>query len=222
MKREAGITGAELMLNNAVKLRSSAEALARIEHYGHATSLLILAAEEALKAIVFCASANGIEVDPEGEIKYKRWHKARHGLASKLLFIGTYIKRNDIVVNDAECIDRKIINVLRRLYEDVQSDEVPEEVYATLSWWKGANDLKQRGMYVDEAPGGWVTPSEFPRGTYVEAYNAVGPIIDAARIIRVLEKRGYVGELKSFVEVDYVALERELVTELRLVDESTR
>lgn len=219
IKNEKRIAGAKLMLSNALSLRSAAEDLARAARYGYATSLLVLAAEEALKAVLYYSAGNGLELHPDGLENYQRSHKKRHGLACALLIIVYYVEKTGLEVDDWGAIEERIVEVFKQLFLDVKNHAVPEQVHAVLHWWQRANDLKQKGMYVDEEPGGWSAPSEVSQGTYNETYGFVKPIIDGARVIRVLERSGYISEFRRMFDIDYDALERQLAVELRLEGE---
>lgn len=207
------------MVRNALSLRSSAETLAHSAKYGHAISLLVLAAEEAVKAVLYYSAGNGLQIDPAGINDYKKLHKKRHGLACALLIIACYVEKSASEADDRDAVGENIIEVLKQLFADVQNDEVPERARAVLQWWKGANDLKQKGMYVDDEGDGWSTPSKVSQDTYDVAYESVKPIIDGARLIRVLERTGYNFEFRRMFDNNYDALERRLAVELRLEDE---
>lgn len=219
IRNEKYITGAELMLSNALNLRSSAEDLARSERYGYATALLFLAAEEALKAVVYYSAGNGIDPDPDGVENYHKSHKKRHGLARALLVSFYYAEKTGSKMDNRGALGQAIAEVIKQLVADVQNDELPEQVRTVLQWWKRANDLKQRGMYVDEEPDGWSAPSEVSQDTYKEAYESVKPIINGARFIRVLERSGYITEFRRMLDIDYDALEKCLAVELGIKEE---
>ena len=220
MRNEKHIAGAELMLNNALGLRSSAEELARSERYGYATSLLILAAEEALKAVVYYSAGNGMDLDPDGLETYQRSHKKRHGLARALLVIVYYVDKIGSEADDWGAVGEDIVEVFKKLFTDVQNNDVPEQVRTVLHWWKRANDLKQKGLYVDGEPDGWSTPCKVSRDIYDETYEAVKPILDGARLIRVLERRGCITDLRRTLDIDYDAIETRLAVELQLPNDS--
>lgn len=216
MKNQKNIVGAELMLKNALGLRSSAEALAHESKYGYATSLLILAAEEALKAVVYYSAGVGIALDPDGVNKYQKSHRKRHRLTSALLVMSYYVEKSRLAVGDEIGVERKIVEILKLLFADVQNGEIPDRVSEVIEWWKCANQLKQKGMYVDEESDGWSAPSQFSQDTYDEVYESVRPIIDGARFIRLIERCGYTVELKRLFDIDYDALGSELAIEFQL------
>ncbi len=149
---KAGITKCR---ENAEDLVKAAKQIVKKRKYGPACSLLVLSCEESVKACALVSIYLGTESQFPIE-KYFRVHQKKH-------------------------ITGKEIEGLIRPFDGLEQflaickGGLPAALKFVLNffvtkppskWWKGADDLKKQGLYVDLVSEGWRTPSEVSPETY--------------------------------------------------------
>lgn len=200
--------GGFVVSSNAKQLYKSANALADTGQYGHATALLILASEEATKAILYCLSSLGINIDPEGIDEYERSHIKRHRLMRLAATITHYIDIDNDYDISLDNYFEGVIDLTLKMAADFISETVSQEVINSRKWWDGANSLKQRGLYVDYENGAWISPADLGKEEYMECLDKVTPVVMVARLLKTFDRNDVSGHLRDFSEKD---LEAELM-----------
>lgn len=174
--------GAILTARNAGRLRRSALTLSQVRSFGPAVALLILAAEEAIKSAVLLARSYGLDLAPDGIDPYMRWHSSRMEMARSLLIAAHYsqqVVKADVAKASVETL---LSEMMQKFVDDLVSSRIPAEVTSLKSWWREANELKQRGFYVDRAGNGWTTPDSVGLECFDQTLHMVDPVIAGARI----------------------------------------
>lgn len=214
--------GSELALNNAGNLFGVAELAAKSAQYGVATSLLILSAEEAIKAgmllIKQCDPSLGL--DDIGD--YFSKHPVKHRMIASIEIWHSFF---DIMLNARlepiialsskvklpskkelkEARDQGVQNLIVAL-EQLASGA--SELYSNQAWWNGANIQKNQGLYVNIVGQNWEAPGSITKNDYLKAKKIVA------------EFKEKVGCLKrAIVDPEYLAIYSELRLEF---EESTR
>jgi len=192
------LRGAEYASENALELYESAEDLARVEHYGPACSLLVLAGEEASKAMVLLARYQGLEIVPQ----MKKWrqnmmsrHEPRHEFSQlgALLerMVDSFIEgqeaflehRDEDEERAREARMKTIEGHAKRLLDD--STDEAQELQREVDWWENAEKLKQNGLYLDYNEEGWTRPKDITEDSYQKSLRIVKKSVDStAEIVR--------------------------------------
>jgi len=173
--------GSRLALENADRHLRCGEALALSREFGMATSHMVLAAEEALKAGVLAMLGEGIELPLRMLAAILTQHKPRQTVGALLalgqFFLATWsdmISSLDQKHPDSSTLeyieDRRIAvaNLVQELNRAADASPGESRIIDVLDWWAQSNHLKQRGFYVDIKDGEWSGPyslSEFEFNT---------------------------------------------------------
>lgn len=202
------LVGGTLTGKNARNLYLSAKRLAAEGRYGPACSLLILAAEEAVKAVDRVFLGFGIDMDPNTLPAKRQNHKYRHGAARLAMAIAWYTQRYEPMPEmSAEWRDR-LEPALRDLIRDWNREQLPTEVQQTWDWWRQANALKMRGFYVDQSNDKWLAPDTLSEADYLNTIRHVKPFVSVRLLIRALEKYDWIktmeAEIKRFEDPNVV------------------
>lgn len=194
-------TGAAHAIENAQRLKDSAAALAEREDYASGISLLVLAAEEAVKAFLF--SLHIIESPLPNDLVQDllRHHRVRHAFSSALTLLSGELelavdaeirardeelekwKERDVNPEDPApgriaVIARLLDGATQRVMSQIQPTEEWIEESAEAEWWENANRLKMAGLYVDPTDEGWQTPQELDEEDYREAVQYAGSFVE--------------------------------------------
>jgi AbiV family abortive infection protein len=181
--------GFNYCLDNSNRLFRSAEAVSKKGFYGIANSLLILSAEEGIKAILFSLKFT----QPEKKYKVEHIfsdHVKKHNF-SKGIF-GTW-KHASIAVDEIKADLKKEFPKLRKFPPELLKQRYDSKVSAFSSaedishektdkkWWNMANQMKNKGFYVDYINGDWVLPTvskaEY-RKSYMYVVRLVLPLLE--------------------------------------------
>ena len=153
------IPGFQNSLQNANSLFQTANELADNNKYGYAISLLILASEEAIKAIMLLRSYHLgiIDYSELGEIFTR--HKVKLDLIASLMWFAYPFKilmpeierklsepTNESQLEIQQEIEKKteqFVNWYREQLDNKRSD-----LWKIFSWWQKANNVKLSGLYV--------------------------------------------------------------------------
>jgi AbiV family abortive infection protein len=151
--------------NNAGRLRDVAGAAAELNELG--VALLVLALEEAVKT----------------DLLTMRWKMAlRHPGLDYLVKNPDVVTKRDHSVRHLVAARQLYSNELYRLHAGGMRDDAVElaarAVAAQVDWLRKADQLKQRGLYVD--PLQRSTPSTIVRADYDAAVAIVGPYVTAS------------------------------------------
>lgn len=160
--------------------------LAATEHYGVATSLCILPAEESIKAIFILQQS----IAPDEKIsdfdKIFRSHKVKHEYLIELMKLMDLIRFQMM----EQYLRYAPTRALRRMFakkfpefEKIHRDLIKhlkplQEMHAILDWFKKANDLKNRGLYLDIQDKEWKVPKDIDAKAYQTALEYATEIYD--------------------------------------------
>lgn len=157
-------------------------ALAKINSFGRATSLLILSMEENMKAVILYLDGNGFQFRPKVKGIQNLFinHKLRYPLA--LVLSGFNIFRKDLrefifKIKDNPAVI-KDFDKNKKKWEDLAKGYFIEKVkqfIAEIKWFSSAEYLRQEGMYVDYDDV-LKTPLDIDEQDYNEVYVRVSAI----------------------------------------------
>lgn len=183
-------------IKNAIILQDTAKYAAGNNNFGVATSLMILSIEEIIKAQVLFFQGVGIRVHRiKNANKIFSSHKDKHQVASQLQFlkiIEGFINAWNYKPNKKKYkTDSKLMNTILNGLQDVQSFIEPislisksvEQMKGNVEWIEKANDLKNRGFYVDYK-GDIKLPQDVTIETFDKASSINKECIDLYRIIK--------------------------------------
>lgn len=185
--------GALLALKNSDNLINAGRLLADSKAFGPATSLMVLAGEEIIKAWAWMMSGMGMPIPVKNQRELLQRHPVRHDVA-RAQFMMIYLLIEFL---------RRVINVQEKYPEGGEGfREARMEMfmdYATgflakldsdpafttvMEWWEGANTRKNRGFYVDLTEGGWLSPEEVTHTDFQESLE----IVTELREVKLSEK----------------------------------
>jgi AbiV family abortive infection protein len=165
----AAVEGARLAVTNAKRLRDAHSVLRDHQMFGASASTLILAAEEAMKAVVLAAKGLGFNIDRRtlGGVLYH--HEVRHGTVMVIQMasvawgetIQSFVSQ-DWDIETEEELDERLRGMLVPLME---SDALNlERIFQTdreIEWWGNASELREDALYVNWDNGSWTSPSDW-------------------------------------------------------------
>lgn len=168
MRREDIWRGAQLMASNAAQLYKSAEAVAGGKCYGPAVSLLILSAEEAIKALAYAYAAISDSGIKEIEKDF-RTHKIKHTYGSLIgMFTDVMPKILERAVSIDEDEDTPAFLKRIRFSEYAKKICGGHENEKLEAWCENANNMKNAGFYVDFVDGAWRAPRLMTERDFLE------------------------------------------------------
>ena len=193
-----------VIANNGADLLKVSKLSQAIGSHGITLSLLILGAEEYVKAIVILLKANDVRVFDVLEIRQIfRDHKKKHEVA-------TFLEMANIIepiINVAEWnekrkkrkhlpfFDRLVINL--KGFSEALSPV--QKIVESLEWWEHADEWKNRGLYVDYN-NILQTPNDFGKMDYERAESAVKRLIRNYRIINIIFNRSPINVRKELAD----------------------
>ncbi|MEZ4720664.1 MAG: AbiV family abortive infection protein [Flavobacteriales bacterium] len=161
--------------------------IAESEHYGLASSILVISAEESMKAYAILSRALFPFIEFENYNKVFRDHKFKiesiRGLvAMDALFQAAMIHIQEPKIKALETDSsnmsaiRKqgIDNMVKWLDDDIQGRS---DFDTELIWWKKAQSLKERGFYVSDKSATWVTPDSVTKAEFDQTKEYVSRIL---------------------------------------------
>lgn len=186
--------GYKLALDNAKSLNKIADISAAKEEFGIACSLNILAAEEAIKAVVILTKHYHPQMDSKEFAETFTSHKNKHSLIqfltilSKISINMIYDKFQeqkhyfDIVETFPEEEAKKFKEKYKYLYKVVDWVKIQKPAVdnfdEAFKWWTQANLQKNRGLYVDIVDKKWHNPRAFTKEKYERERQYTATLID--------------------------------------------
>lgn len=182
-------SGYPLVLINARRHLTCAEILAANDQHGSAVAHLVLATEEAVKAVALFMVSEGLAPRQMTLRALLTQHGTRQlmgFLAGVLDFLATGWGRIATRLNE-DFPDRS-----SEAYRDARAERVAEFVaelnrvadaprgqtgIMMLDWWNRANALKQRGLYVDFRRGTWIGPDTVSADEYATSHEFVMEVV---------------------------------------------
>ena len=193
-----------IISKNGADLLKVSNLSAGIGRHGIALSLLILGAEEYVKAIVILLKTNDVRVFDVPEIRQVfRDHKKKHEVATFIELaniIEPLIKLSDWNENRKR---RKQLPFWERLMQNLKdlSEALQpfQQISESYNWWEYADEYKKRGFYVDYK-NNLQTPNDFIIKDYEQAEAAVKRLIKSYRIINIIFNRSAVKVRKELAD----------------------
>jgi len=170
-----------MLLDSAVRLLDCGTALAESGQYGVARSLVILAAEEASRALFYAFYGLGARVSPEalGHTSHRR----RHGFIAEQMRFRRLAFDGFVAGLDFKTRAPPSNEEIQQGWQKYRSlmDGEPEARRATIDgWWQRASDAKNAGFYVDYIGADWRTPGDISREEYGKAVEIVEEFVENA------------------------------------------
>ena len=172
---------------NVRNLFLASEALCEVNHYGLATSLVILSAEEAIKGMT-CAYCSISESKDESKINQDLLnHTIKHELgldyyclhhmAARVLKFALYLDGRDDFTDDRK--QKIIIDYVNKYQKEVEEKKFPE-IAVVEGWRKNANRIKNECLYVGRYKDHWRNPSNTSIKTYKRQKKVSRYFVEAA------------------------------------------
>jgi AbiV family abortive infection protein len=164
---DAALEGAVLCLGNARAHRHAARVLTAEKSFGCAVSHLVLGSEEVAKAVILISVGYGVEWDDKYLKVWFTRHWPRHFAGQFTIMLEAVLERH-FPRGDMEGMNpgaqlRAAWRMMRFLRKNLVSEIFAlgndPELAKQIEWWGEADELKQRGFYVDYTSGKWRTPS---------------------------------------------------------------
>ena len=185
-------------LGNAQNHSDASDTLSKNKQYGLATSHLILAAEEAIKAYELLAiSAIGNKNEDNLKVLF-RDHNVKLGLVQSLVVLDLLFGRiTEALLWQFEYTEGKPTKeeyaAMKKIQEQkteklkewlITQMEDDSEVAVHADWWRNANKLKKEGFYVDFDGSKWRSPKSFSKKDYKKAHKHVNYLIDKVQNLK--------------------------------------
>lgn len=193
-------------------------ALAKINSFGRATSLLILSMEENMKAVILYLDGNGFQFRPKVKGIQNLFinHKLRYPLALVLSGFNIFrkdlrefifkIKDNPAVIKDFDKNKEKWEGLAKGYFI-----EKVKQFIAEITWFSSAEYLRQEGMYVDYDDV-LKTPLDINEQDYNEVYVRVSAMREfTADFLTAFDDRGEEGEEE--LKKQLKELQKQFITE---------
>lgn len=169
------------LLENSKVLLKSAELLSQKENFGVATSLTILGGEELVKAAFLYFRGKGFQfMQFEGFKGVFTNHAPKHEaakVAELLRIFDALIKLNEFSSekDGVKTGDRTARSVFTFLKMAISFLEPISKMSQNIEWWINADNLKNRGLYVDYK-NELLSPSQITSTDYDKAVNIIGEL----------------------------------------------
>lgn len=195
--------GAVLALTNARRHLRAADALAKRRLFGLASSHVVLALEELAKSWTLTLVGMGIDVPKKmlADVMYK--HDVRHTIIFGSLYsfviqglivlAGKRVQQRHRIKDYPPELRPEFVREVKLLFKSLGSRSRKENpVYAVLQLTGGANDLKNRGLYVDFDGKKWIHPGSLSEKDFSDAYEIAKLLLRGqGQHIRFVNKIGF-------------------------------
>lgn len=181
------LKGFKIILSNANNHFNCAKILADKKLFGLAISHLILASEEAIKAIYFARK----KMFPDERLDITGLfsnHFSKHSTAVDIMdlvkdfyynsvsLIADHISKNP----DVSDKDKSIVESEHKLFVEQYNKFNLEYL---IKWWEKANRLKNKGFYADYYRNKWSSPEDLKEQDYLESYPITGVFLAFVNIL---------------------------------------
>lgn len=186
--------GYKLALDNSKALVKVSKKSADLEEYGIACSLNILAAEEAIKAVVILTKHYFPFVSSKDFKEIFKSHKKKHQGIMLLTFLTKYLIDH---IYDKYQTDKHLFDFVEQLPEEESKQlkkkyeyfyksiefaktnkEKSERFDKAIKWWNQANDDKNKGFYVDLVNKKWHNPRNIEKSKFIAESSYVADLIE--------------------------------------------
>lgn len=190
-KKETLLHGAKYCLANANAHFECAQESGKIRHYGIANSLLILSVEECIKCAALLSGYLNVKIPFAIEpIFYK--HRDKHKQAAEVqpLMEEIFLIKSIVqTILEKRKLTFSFILDLALLVIFLKNYEKKKEKIAL--WWKEANNLKNKGFYVDFKNNNWVSPDCFNEENYIESLGIAKTFVEVLEFVKDLRDEDY-------------------------------
>lgn len=189
LPKESLLAGAKHCLKNAEMHFDSAKRIAEAGHYPIANSLLILAAEEAVKGYVL--TAGFFSVPLPFKISPIFWsHTSKHTQAEDIeaMVVVSYAISQAFADPKKGWANQLVQAVISGVALTMTLGAMKSE---RVKWWRDANEMKNRGFYVDFVNGDWIAEGRISQDDYKKTVETVEPFLGGVRHIMSLNELDY-------------------------------
>jgi len=201
-----------LIAKNANTLLNSSALLYKKDYVGPALSLLILGAEEYVKAVILLLHSHNINVFHVKEItEIFHKHKRKHEVAIFLELSNFVDLAMEFDKWNENRKTRRKFSFLDRFIENFKSfDKVlypMAKMGANITWWNNADDYKKRGFYADYTDE-LILPESILGKEYINASTVVKDLKKRYQFLHIIFERSPESEGQSIVKMlnDGIAL----------------
>lgn len=184
------LDGAKQCAENANDLYTGGIELSKSKKYGAANSLLILAAEEYVKAGVLIIGFCGFTPDFKVEQIFVH-HNAKHKQAKKMFPVLRFVSTLSKLVKIKEIKSSNRLHTIFQKALAVLSLFVNSKEKKFVTWWNKADNQKNIGLYVDYRQSKWQLPSQIEEADFMKTKSMVEPFVTAFKFIDKLEGDDY-------------------------------
>jgi AbiV family abortive infection protein len=183
------LIGAKHCLTNATMHFDSAKSIAKLGHYPIANSLLILAAEEAVKGYVLTAAFFSVPL-PFKISPIFRNHTSKHVQAEDMeaMVVVSYAMSKAFADPKKNFMNQLVQAIISAATVGMSLDSIRSE---RTKWWKDANNMKNRSLYVDFRNGAWLTEHRISEEEYRKTVGIVEPFLEGVKYIMGLKESDY-------------------------------
>ncbi len=194
MENDTFIKGFRLTFENAQRLYNAAKVLEKKEEFAIANSLLILSAEEGIKAYTILNQYFFPNKKFDDFDKYSKDHKQKLKTIKSVSIISQIAEKFyelfyvPIIENTIESKeDKKTIrhnsfqNLLTWLENEAKLKHT--ELSKQSAWWMHANTMKKNGFYVSYNNGQWTNPSSIKKDNYLKSKKHVSTFINQVDVL---------------------------------------
>jgi AbiV family abortive infection protein len=195
--RDKTFKGIRLCAKNVERHFGIAQMLSAKRMYGPARSHLILAAEEAMKAMMVATVALGF-TETEIDLGFVFGHKGRLALAAMLSIPFGFLE--EIRLRAKKSVAPK--QGLRRWAEGIEQKVKagnPTPLVRFTEWWKQAGNYRNDGFYVDYRADLWKSPGRITKSAYLQALQKNERFIKMAISLKNFSPR-YAEEMRNHFE----------------------
>jgi AbiV family abortive infection protein len=173
---------------SALGLFNVAQNASRLQEFGVANSLLILASEECIKSAILTAGYFNVPL-PFDIRPFFSDHKTKHLQAAEIqpainiiwAFREAYIKTLKNRKSDyATFFGMLMVNLFAAIALQIGNKPIRD----FTNWWRKANAQKKDGFYVGYHDGKWNFPSSVTKETYEQTLTMVQPFVECLQIIQ--------------------------------------
>lgn len=195
LSKEVQLDGSKLCFSNAKIHFDCGSKIAEAGHLGIANSHLILAAEESIKGMILVAVYFNISLPFEID-SFFRVHKVKHQQADEMRPF----------LSDIQLLAETFAGILERRASSQWGLKFDIALVMTFfyalnnfvttagpisSFWKQANETKNRGFYVDIQNGQWIGPAIVKQSDFDESLREIQPYLTIAKFVEQLRPDDY-------------------------------
>lgn len=196
MDTDIYMKGFRLTFENAKRLFVAAEVLEKTKEFAIANSLLVLSAEEGMKAYTVLTQHHFPEKILEDFDKSFQDHKHKLETIRSLTSISQIMQKfyelitEPIIENIEKSVEeiskvksQGVKDTVKWLESQIDSNGKETDMAKQNRWWKQAKTLKENGFYVGFNKGQWITPSSTKKQNYLITKEYVGDFIEQLEVL---------------------------------------